>query len=252
MVRFAPVLPIQRVPGPTRRFMPNVRFSWIVLALVCPAFAAADPVSFTYQIDVKQRCTGGECVPISVTFPLTLTFDAGVTAERNEPTNIVRWYGAPTFSAVPLERPEISSDATPFATTVDSSLIVEPFDWRHVAEANTGAQLITPDFDYRWYLGISEAQDFFPSAPELSPSSFGRFLGMGENPLAFGFSFAVLDRLRPGVISPQSIGYSGTATLLDGQNPVPEPISIALVGSGLCTLGARAWRQRRGRRARAS
>jgi hypothetical protein len=79
-----------------------------------------------------------------------------------------------------LERPDVFAGATGFASTADIALVVPPFDWRHVAEAQRGAQLLTPDYDYRWYLGISEVQDYFASAPELSPVSFAEFLGSGQ------------------------------------------------------------------------
>jgi hypothetical protein len=131
--------------------------------------------------------------------------------------------------------------ATGFASTADIALVVPPFDWRHVAEAQRGAQLLTPDYDYRWYLGISEVQDYFASAPELSPVSFAEFLGSGQNPTAFGYGFNGLDRHRPGELSPNAHIrfrgglYVGSVVRLAPGTPNPEQTKREerlLIGAG--------------------
>lgn len=217
----------------------------ILSLLAVPAVVSADPVSFTYQINVTQKCSATGCSPYAAAFPLTLSFDAGITSATTQPDYVDRFYGAPTFSSVALDRPDVFAGASEFASTADIALVVPPFDWRHVAQAQRGAQLITADFDYRWYLGIYEVQDFFTSTPVLSAASFATFLGSGRNSTAFGYSFAGLDRNRAGELSPDSVGYSGTAILQDQPTVVPEPMSLLLAGTGLAAIGARIRRRNR-------
>jgi hypothetical protein len=62
--------------------------------------------------------------------------------ETSDPEYVVRNYGAPSFSTVPLERPGVFAGATGFASTAHIALVVPPFDWRHVAEAQRRSCLL--------------------------------------------------------------------------------------------------------------
>ena len=196
----------------------------------CPAGVSADPVSFTYQIHVTERCDIAGCKSFAATFPLTLTFDSGVTGAVDEPQYVVRYYGTPTFSLRPwpartssLVRRRVCGDDgyRPCATTVRLG-----GTWRR---HKGGAQLVTADFDYRWYLGINEAQEFLPRPLELSAESFAAFLGSGRNSSAFGYSFAGFSRNGSGELAPTALDTSGPLFWQGQPAPVPEPTSLFLV-----------------------
>ena len=180
------------------------------LSLASASDAAAEPITFSYRIDITERCLASECGQFSVSFPLVLSFDSAVTLAIDEPGYSVREYGAPTFSDIPLQRPDVFPGASEFSGTVDiARQNFQSSDWIHVANALRGASLVIGDIDYVWNRRIYEAAGPFPSAPTLSPALFGPFLGSGANPTAFIYGFFGL--LGSGEVTSDSVPYSGTA-----------------------------------------
>lgn len=203
--------------------------------------ANAEPVTFTYRIDISERCGSAACAPFSISFPLVLSFDSAVTVEVGGSDALGYGYGAPTFSSVPLARPAVFPGADESRSTAESAVRVPPFDWRHAAAVASVAQFVTNDIDYRWGLRIFKVQHFLPGAPHLSPESFASFLSGGS----FSYGFVGISRQNDAILTSDSIGYFGTALLQEAPTPVPEPMSLLLVGSGLCAIGAREWGRRR-------
>jgi hypothetical protein len=58
------------------------------------------------------------------------------------------------------------------------------------------------------------------------------FLGSQRGSGFFGFNYS--GQLKGGGLTPESIAYLGTATLVTSQ--VPEPASVLLIGTGLLAL----------------
>ena len=99
---------------------------------------------------------------------------------------------------------------------------------------------MTDDFSYSWHLGLFNSEGSLATLPEFNAPTFAAFLGKGR----FGYNF-VREGRRTGVLAPDSVSYSGPVSLVDGPSPVPEPMSLLLVGSGVGGIGVRAWRRKR-------
>jgi hypothetical protein len=210
----------------------------------------ADPVTFTYQINVRERCSDlVNCAPFSSSFPLMLTFDSRFTTFET-PEFKVQHFGAPTFSAIPLARPDIPPGATFFPGVTRGTAFRVHNGWTFFAEATTFTQLRTSDRNFVWETRLEAGSAFFPpdGLPGFSANSLAEFLGRGMSPLGFLYRLIESDRVCCGGPFPggSTVAYPGTAVLLASDvPPVPEPMSMLLVGSGLCGLGARAWQRRR-------
>jgi hypothetical protein len=211
----------------------------------------ADPIKAQYQITVREHCTHVECVPVNVVFPLTVTFDSVPVRDEVTATSRLVQYGAPTFSAVPFERPEVAAGATEFRYTIDIAFLLGAPSlppYRRVANATHSQQLLTDEIDYRWNLYLYAGADTH-SVAVLGARSFARFLAQGDNDDGdpndaglFAFGFAALDRRNAGQWLPGSFSYLGFAEL-DEASPVPEPGTLALLATALA--GAAVERRRR-------
>jgi hypothetical protein len=215
-----------------------------LLSLASVSAATAEPITFTYRVDITDRCTearGCESFPIS--FPLILSFESEITRTIDEPNHQARFYGSPAFSTLPLalERPPVPAGATQEAATFDSFQpnAFSPGNWLHQAGAQTNASLFTDDFEYFWILKINRLE-FLSAAPGVfSPSSFAASLSGGN--FEYGYFGHNRDRTE---FAPDSIAYLGIAVLLEPPTPIPEPMSLLLVGSGLGYVGARTCRRK--------
>ena len=209
----------------------------LVASSVC-----AEPISIVYSIHITDRCVLAQCNTFSAAFPLTMTFDSGVTSQFDSPTFHTKSYGPPSFSAVPLERPAIPPSATPLPRTLDTAAQQAAGTWEHRALADGLVRLLTPEVDHLWTLRLFASQSGVPT-PELSPHTMATLLGQPANPpgsrafFEYGY-FAADPRTEQ---SFDSISYVGSALVADDQAPIPEPATCVLVGSGL--MGA--WYQKR-------
>jgi hypothetical protein len=156
---------------------------------------------------------------------------------NNEERVSARYFGEPTFSFIPLERPPVTPGMIERNETVHSAVQSTSVGWTHYAIA-TRTAYDAPDFTVYWELTLLTYEELLEK-PDLSVSTFRSFLGNGPYPTSFQYSFygGPNDVVR----------YTGTAVLLDSPTPVPEPISFLLVGSGLFGFGALGWRRQRSR-----
>ena len=225
--------------------MATSRLTLVLAFLSCFATTtvSADPVTFTYRIDVTERCSFEFCGSLSLSFPLTLSFDS----TRTEVYPWLHVYGEPTFSAIPLE-------SAPFPLGPDSGFVTiqevqHNLDgtWRHQATASQQWYGRSPTGLFSYLnINLTGVQESLTSPPELSASSFAAFLGHGQYPQAFQYAYyAYVDGEET---DRHNFTYTGFATLLDDTAPVPEPTSLVLLGSGLCTLVTRAWQRKRRQR----
>jgi hypothetical protein len=207
-----------------------------LLVTVLPASASADSITFTYRVDVTRRCIGLSCADFDSTFPLTMRFDADLAFEFVSPDWVARGFGEPTFSAVPLDRPDVlpGASSSPATWTTDSWRR-SPNGFDRTSSAQLEYRLFAGDVLYQWHIGLSRQQLFLRDAPAMSPSDFGAFLGTAPQG-GFSYFFDTVD-VQTGQRRGNSISYLGTAHLQDAST-VPEPMSLWLVGTGIGAIAA--------------
>jgi hypothetical protein len=237
-------------PVGTEAVMMTRLFAWFgsVVLLLTPIAAYADPITFRYRIDVTSRCTasfeggGLECLPFSATFPLSMRFEPIATAVTESENSARRWYAAPSFSAIPLERPDVFLGADVAGYTAQGWTTGRdepgPQEWQVFADALQQAILLDGDREYLWFTRLNGVA-YEPELPGLTPESLGAILGTADS-TQFEYQFSVRD--RPSGVYSDLLLYVGTVALEDTPAAVPEPTSMLLLASGLAFIGIQRWR----------
>jgi hypothetical protein len=156
-------------------------------------------------------------------FPVTLTFDSAFGV-FDSPTEHNRSYGLPTFSAVPLPRPDELPGASNVGVSFEGNFLSEATgDWTHAGNVNQTSTLAIGDNRYFWFTALFRFQGGLPAPAELGASSLARFLGE-EGPDSAGvfqFGFTGNDVVAHQTL-PGTVNYVGTARLAEAAAPTPE------------------------------
>lgn len=230
-----------------------------VLLLIGATEAGADPITALYSVQVFERSFRQDAEPTVIEpfdqqFTLTMTFDpAGATGPFG--------YGPAAFSLVPLAIPAPPADL-PLASFGSTTHIgTEEGGFFARAEGGIfGSGVVGGTFTvYDAMVRLSSSLGAASPAVTIAPGTFPVHLGLaGQDPFNFIYSSCLgIGPFPPGADSctdtrqagTRIVSYRGTATLNDVNVPaIPEPMTLALVGSGLAMLG-RCRKRRPGRAA---
>lgn len=240
------------------RFL-NVSRVLVSLALLSSthlATANAEPITAIYQIQITQRHATANGVsvggPFNQQFPLRVTIDPAQSTEFDP-------FGSPTFSPVPLQAVTAPDELLPLQVIGRMNLVVSGGELSTYVEeliSETGGPANSFTYFRSALLSVSVPQSDTP--PVLDAQSFLRLLGggFGGNPSFSYRSFSCTEGFSAencADFSPPSftaISFEGTATLQQIESPatpepIPEPATVALVGSGVVLLLKRHYSSRK-------
>jgi hypothetical protein len=220
-------------------FHARLPFSVAFLLLCSTATpVAADPITATYEVLVTGRMTPESnpvFLPFDKEFILRMTFDPALATARG--------YGPVRFSSIPL--PSVAPPAGLHLAT-NSFTVHGQFPDNEAEPLNLFASATINESNFtgaEWhYFSFARLITNIPTTdppPPFTAETFPAHLVLGS-PVNFDYGTTLFD-VSPTLRLVDDIQYQGFARLIDVE-PVPEPTTGALVGSGLLLL---AWRRKR-------
>jgi hypothetical protein len=206
--------------------------------------SAAAPITSYYQVSVTEKFdyAAGTTTTLAtpITFLMSLTFDDQVTRYTPGTGEAYTSFGTPTFDGLPdfgdVDGPNDTdnSETRAYRTTGTTPDYSEALAYSGAFQSSADSQ----SQKYTYLLG-THSRDIAGPNPlgQLDAATFLQILNatsMTFNHTSYFFSF------EKGYL-PGSAQWTGTATRVD---PVPEPGTLALVGSGLAAAFLRARRRR--------
>jgi hypothetical protein len=202
----------------------------------------AEPIRATYRAEVSRLCyqsalnSGPEdCREYRASFPVTLEFDTEGTAYETD-TQRARLYSHPVLSAIPLPAPRFPPLPELNRQEASELLTFDGGEWRREAfviiRHEGGIQDSSDGSEFSRDLALY-AVGGFVAPPVLSAHSFVEFLGTAPSRY-FALSFGRMifgDDLSS--YSEANTYYGTFSSVTATPDPVPEPASVVLLGTGL-------------------